>query len=271
MSWGTAARITKPLPGALLDRSHPLGQVRALYLLDGMQRVFDVATPAATGQRTGGVIPSGGRAGSAANFNGTTGYYPLGVLPALNLPGAYAIGVVCRLATVAIGARQLCGDANSAASLIQYTCEVNRTAAKMSAIHATTVVHTGTVSLVAQQWYALLWQRTGVAGAWTVETWINGALDARTTGITTNPSVQQGASLGRPGAFNGGYFSGDIEAVWVWDRYWLAPQVAQWAAEPYGMLAPRARQWVVPAAAGRLLRHPGMAAMPPDMTGGIHA
>lgn len=158
--------------------------------------------------------------GTCVNFNGTTGFVNMNTAasyPNLNLPGQLTI--IASINPVGGAPRHIVGDCNAGATLEQYDFEVDRSVGRLSFIQGGAVVATSTGTLVSDSvWARVGVTRTGGTGAWTIKFYINGLLDTTISAIATNPSAQQGMSIGRLGNFNGQYFSGQINKVYMYNR-----------------------------------------------------
>ena len=174
--------------------------------------VNDVTSSAANGTNNSSTAVAG-QVDGGAGHNGSTQYISLGTPSALNLTGAMTIDLWMKPTTVVAGTQELVADCNSGMNLQQYALEINRTAAKLSALWGNAVIGTGDTSLVASQWAHVAMTRSGSSGNWTLNLYLNGSVDKTVTSIATNPDAQQGVSIARCGAGNSLYFNGSTDEV----------------------------------------------------------
>lgn len=159
-------------------------------------------------------------------FDGTNDYVSLGnPLGLSNLQSsALTISVWIYTTTVAVGTKGVIYDRNSAATTCMIGLEINRTAAKVSINCNETIVYTGSTSLVVNTWQMITIVRSGSAGAWNYAGYINGLADT-TSSNAHNSDASSGFSIGRPGQFNGQYFTGNIDSPRIMSRALSASEV----------------------------------------------
>lgn len=160
-----------------------------------------------------------------------------------SLPGKFTLEAWINTSTVALGARSIIGNANSIGSSAQYAFEINRTAKRLSILaNGGNVGATSSTDLEANKWYHVAVVKSGASGAWTFSFYVNGSSHGGGS-IAVDPDATQQISIGRPGGFNGQYFSGSIaqvvirQAVATQSQMILATQLG-----PAGMFTPRRRR-----------------------------
>jgi hypothetical protein len=150
----------------------------------------------------------------ALEFNGITEFVDIGSSKPseLSLPDEMSISAWIYLDTVATGSMAVVMS-NDGGGTLQYSLEVNRTAGKITLLANSGVVAlTSNTSLSINTWYHVAGKRTGSAGSWTYEIFLNAVSDGSAF-TTANPQPQGGTSIGRSGTGNAGYFKGRIAQV----------------------------------------------------------
>jgi hypothetical protein len=231
-----------------LNPSHPLnaGRVAFWKVLSGRyggQFWFDLVSGqsgaltsmSGAAAATNGFRPNAPPGGwGSVRFDGSSGFVSLGSLPALNLPGPMTILASINPAVVTVGTRDIVADCNAGGSLQQWSLEINRTAAKITATWGNNIIGTGATALAANTWADVGWSRSGTTGAWNWTIYVNGKPDASgATAVNSNP--QQGAAIGRLGLDTIFFFPGSISSVSFWNRGLSAAEVfAERAASQQG-------------------------------------
>ena len=110
------------------------------------------------------------------------------------------------------------------------TMECGRTASRLSVVHSGSAVHTGSTNVPGTNvWFHAAFTRTGTSGAWTVTTYINGALDSSTGSIATNPYPLStpNTRIGTNPGIAGRYLSGAMDDVRIYNRCLSAGEIRQ--------------------------------------------
>lgn len=120
--------------------------------------------------------------------------------------------------------------AQNGASDNSLTMECGRTANRLSVLHSGSAVHTGANNVPGTNvWFHAAFTRTGTSGAWTVTTYINGALDSSTGSIATNPYplATPNVRIGTNPGIAGRYLSGAMDDVRIYSRALSAGEIRQ--------------------------------------------
>ena len=152
-------------------------------------------------------------------FDGTDDYIDIGLSspPELNLVGDMSISAWIKIDTLVSGARVIVCDCNAGANTSQFCFEVNRTSGKLSVLaNGGSVALTSSTSLSTGIWYHVLMTRSGSAGNWDYNIYLDGVNDG-SANTPNNPHTQQGCAIGRFGHSSSGYFSGLIDEVGIWN------------------------------------------------------
>jgi hypothetical protein len=146
------------------------------------------------------------------------------------------VGVITNTSTLTISAwinsddltSTQCIVSDGANSNIGYRLEFGRTDETFSWVHAGSVVSTANASAITTTgtWHNIIAIRTGSAGDWTIEYYVDGASWGSTTGITTDPdSTVDNTALGSRGDGSGLYFNGKMSNVAMWSSALTEDQI----------------------------------------------
>lgn len=107
----------------------------------------------------------------------------------------------------------------SGASSGGYCIEMNRQANGQYGIlyDAATVGLQGSTILSSNTWYHIVMTRTGTSGNWSYNLYLNGNADGSATNVAQNFG-NGSVAIGRFGAYDGGYFNGQIDEVAIFNR-----------------------------------------------------
>jgi hypothetical protein len=204
-------------------------------------------------------MPGGGRNGSAWVGSGTNGIdIGLTALPAsLNLPGTMTILAAVYISVTMSGTGSVAIDRNAAATLSQWGIYAGpvSTLNQFYVLWGNAGVVTNQGSILPGVWTVIGWSRSGSTGNWTCKTYQDQKLLATTTGITTNPSAQQGAAWGKDGNATGANvlaWPGRLQWLYIWDIPLLDADVFGITQRPFEFVIPdvwRHRTLSIPLAA----------------------
>ena len=156
----------------------------------------------------------------ALDFDGTDDYVGCGVVP---IGGACTVSCWMR-PTGVTATRSIFSDTTGGGSTGALQVEIGRQSGKIAVLWANAIILYSTATLTASQQYHVVAVRRGTTSSWTAEIWIDGKLDA-SAGAAGNPSAANVFSIGRPGAFNAQYYSGQIADIAAWNRALLPNEI----------------------------------------------
>jgi hypothetical protein len=147
----------------------------------------------------------------ALDFDGTNDAVVIGTGATLSTPAEMAFAAWVRPISTA-GVDVVAANSDAEVVQLQWALEFNRTANKFSILaNAAAVALTSTTAITQNNWYHVMFTRSGSAGAWTYRFFLNGQLDGQNTTVQ-NPGSHSTVAIARYGAFTGGFtFRGLID------------------------------------------------------------
>lgn len=237
--------ITKPLPGAMINRTHPRarGLVGYWILNEGAGiRANDISGYGNFGELNNFALFGntsnwmGSPLGGCLHFDGTNDRIFLGTPPSLDLFGELTISAWVNTNTIAVGSRSILSSTNAAGSLCQIGFNINGSTGGILDINWLTVtIVSSTTALLADTWYHVVAVRSGSTGVWRGTIYINGKQDA-SAAVAANPSVQQVYSIGRRGGNAARFWSGFMDEVRVYSRALSAMEIGSLYSQPHADL-----------------------------------
>jgi hypothetical protein len=184
--------------------------------------VYDRSGQGNNGTITGGVTKAIGKIGQGLSFDGVDDYVNIG---SLHSTEELTLSVWIYTNTVNGGTRAVLSD--TAGANRSYQLEVNRTDARLTFVHAATVILTNNTDILPNTWYHVVAVRSGTSENWSVRIYLNGNLDA-SIATAVNPTLPTGnASIGTDLPNAGRFFTGKIDEVRMYNRALSATEVKQ--------------------------------------------
>ena len=165
---------------------------------------------------------------SEMTFDGIDDYFDLGTYTqgtGLALNADMSISAWIKTSNLTSTQVVIC-NLNSGSSSGGYCIEMNRLANGQYGIlyDSATVGLQGSTILSSNTWYHIVMTRTGTSGNWSYNLYLNGNADGSATNVAQNFG-NGSVAIGRFGAYNGGYFNGQIDEVAIFDTALTADQV----------------------------------------------
>jgi len=165
---------------------------------------------------------------SEMTFDGVDDYFDLGTYTqgtGLALNADMSISAWIKTSNLSSTQVIIC-NLNSNASSGGYCIEMNRQGNGQYGIlyNGATVGLQGSTILSSNTWYHIVMTRTGTSGNWSYNLYLNGNPDGSATNVTQNFG-NGSVAIGRFGAYNGGYFNGQIDEVAIFDEALTADQI----------------------------------------------
>lgn len=243
-------RVNKPPAGSILDTSHPLGRdlLAAWMNLEGGGRTYFDSGQQNWGYTYNGtltwtpsqrIVPAQPVFGPALTFDGSTSFVSFPRISSFRtMVGGGPFTASVWFMTSVLGSRRfVCADYNSGGTTQSYGISIGRVSAGTNNHIAVLDDQAGTdydtgIVMTALNWYHVVttWDRV----RWKIS--VNGVVtnDVSKTSWTNGTTF----TVGRPGAFNGLYWQGQIGPQMVYSRV-LSPDEVKWLyAEPFSMLLP---------------------------------
>ena len=222
---------SKPRAGSQLDYSHRLtrGLVLALPLNEGDGEVQNLAKYSAIRPSFSSTPPS--HRGGGLFFAGTASYLTFGN------PAGFTSDLTTAFVVVRYDTQrgEMMGYASSGSGRAYYH-GINRTTPAQHCGWGGGAPIVGSVLTTIGKPHALVASRTGASSSWTIDLYFDGAIDKAAQAYAVSPNSPTELVIGRMGAENGNYFKGEIRCACAWNRKLSADEVAEWSAEPWGML-----------------------------------
>ena len=192
--------------------------------------VFDNSSYKNNASFEGGLTSSGISSASRGNglaFPGDYEYLHVGQRPSLNLSSNFTISFWVNPATVTKSTYgdHIISDCDSSGSLLQYAVLINYDAGRVASMWGDQYTGRTNTTLSTGTWYHIAVIRSGSPGSWKTYFYVNGALDNTNTS-STNPSDQQGLSIGQAGELDDLHFTGSLDEVMIFNRTLSSTEVA---------------------------------------------
>lgn len=155
---------------------------------------------------------------SSFTFDGTDSYFDLGSPTALDFQTSEMSISFWINSNTASGLKGILGNNNASAGIYQYLIDIHRTVGKISFLTQGPPVLTSNLTINTNTWYHVCVTKSGTTSNWVYTMYINGSSSNGGTLITTtNPSATQSVAIGRYGALNAYYFSGNLDEFSFWN------------------------------------------------------
>ena len=177
---------------------------------------------AQTGSLEGGTTRTDGPVGRAVSFDGQQSRVWVGSPQTLDLPADMSAFAWIRCANVAAGEYGQCiyGQTGPGGNGGQYELCVGRG----KNLHEVTVlwhdvdVCVSNAKLKSGEWYHIGFTRTGHPGNWNCTIYVDGMASGVANNIVTDVGPALPFAMGRPGAYDGLYFQGELDDFRIYDR-----------------------------------------------------